>query len=452
MVPTGHPPQTAHSGQQITGAAASHSITQATTTQLPSSNPPLTHLVNSNTNDTASLSMTSSPSYTTQNSMCLLKTAVATVTHGSRSATANLLFDEGSQRSFITQDLANSLVLQPYQCEDINISSFGANCHLNRQIDVAMINLLTNDGQAVPLSVLVVPRIATPLQNTASISVTQLPHLQNLQLTHPLAAEQEFEISLLVGADHYWDIVGDHIVRGVAGGPTAVASKLGYLLSGPVQPTATQSTTANVLMVTTSQSEFDLERFWNLESVGVSPTDDNAEDDMLEQYLTSSVTRDDDGAYVARFPWKPDHPTLPTNLAVTEQRTRQLVKRLVKTPQLLQLYNQIITEQQARGFIERVEPSNDNSTVHYIPHHAVKKDSCTTPIRIVFDCSCRQAPSYPCLNDCLMVGLPPVNDLCAVLVRFRSHCLGVSTDIEKAFLHIRLHPDDKRFYSLPLAD
>ena len=109
-------------------------------------------------------------------------------------------------------------------------------------------------------------------------------------------------------------------------GPTAVESKLGYLLSGLVQPTASQSTTANVLMVTTSQSEFDLERFWNLKSAGVSPTDDNAEDDMLEQYLTSSVTHDDDGAYVARFPWKPDHPTLPTNLAVTERRTRQLVK------------------------------------------------------------------------------------------------------------------------------
>ena len=90
-------------------------------------------------------------------------------------------------------------------------------------------------------------------------------------------------------------------------------------------------------MVTTSQSEFDLELFWNLESVRVLPTDDNAEDNMLKCYLTSSVTQDDDGAYVARFPWKPDHPTLPTNFAVTEQRTRQLVKRVAKTPQLLQL-------------------------------------------------------------------------------------------------------------------
>lgn len=109
------------------------------------------------------------------------------------------------------------------------------------------------------------------------------------------------------------------------------------------------------------------------------------------------------------------------------------------------MYNQIITKQEARGFIERVEPQSDHSRAHYIPHHAVEKNSPTTPIRIVFDCSCRQSPNYPSLNDCLMVGLPPVNDLCAVLVRFRSHCFGISTDIEKAFLHIHLHQDDRNF-------
>ena len=335
--------------------------------------------------------MTSSPSHTTQNSVCLLKTVVATVTHGSRSATANLLFDEGSQRSFITQDLVNSLELQPYQCEDINISSFGANCHLSHQIDVAMINLLTNDGQAILLSVLVVPRIATPMQNTASISVThvQLPHLQNFQLTHPLAAEQEFEISLLVGADHYWDIVGDHTVRGVGGGPTAVASKLGYLLSGPVKLTNTLHTNTNTIMLTiTRQCEFNLERFWNLESVGVSESDLSTEEDMLQHNLSSCVTRDPDGAYVARFPWRLDPPSLPRNFTGAKHRTRQMLKRLAKTPNLLQIYSKIIDEQKARGFIERVEEIDVQSNIHYIPHHSLEKDSPTTPIRIVFDCSC----------------------------------------------------------------
>ena len=68
-----------------------------------------------------------------------------------------------------------------------------------------------------------------------------------------------------------------------------------------------------------------------------------------------------------------------------------------------------------------------------------------TPIRIVFDCSCRQGSNYPCLNDCLMIGFPCSNNLCAVLVRFRLHRFGISTDIEKAFLHICLQSEDRDF-------
>ena len=41
-----------------------------------------------------------------------------------------------------------------------------------------------------------------------------------------------FFITLLIGADHYWEIVEDHVIR--SNGPTAVGSKLGYLLSGPL--------------------------------------------------------------------------------------------------------------------------------------------------------------------------------------------------------------------------
>jgi len=40
-----------------------------------------------------------------------------------------------------------------------------------------------------------------------------------------------FGISLLIAADYYWMTVEDTVVRGP--GPTAVASKLGYILFQP---------------------------------------------------------------------------------------------------------------------------------------------------------------------------------------------------------------------------
>ena len=115
---------------------------------------------------------------------------------------ANLLFDEGSQRSFITQDLAKALALRPFCKEDITVSTFGAQRQLNHEVNVAKVSLLTLSGQAIPITVLVVPCIATPIQNTVTFNVTRLPHLQNLTLAHLLTTDKEFDIFLLVGADH----------------------------------------------------------------------------------------------------------------------------------------------------------------------------------------------------------------------------------------------------------
>ena len=393
--------------------------------------------------ESTSLSATAPPP---QHTVCLLKTAVATIRHGPNHTRANLLFDEGSQRSFITESLASTLALQPHHKEDITISSFGAQRQLNKQTNVAVVHLVTLTGQTIPLTVLIVPHIATPLQNTITFGVADLPHLQKLPLAHPISADKEFNISLLVGADHYWDIVEDVIVRG--NGPTAVESKVGYLLSGPAPITTGQflATTSSAMMLTLLPTEFNLERFWDLESVGVTPPHDHPENSVLNHYSTSCITRDDDGAYVARFPWKLDHPELPTNYTVAKQRTKQLVKRLFQAPELVKVYSRIIKEQESKGFIERVDDQpTSHTSVHYIPHHAVEKDSTTTPIRIVFDCSCRQSSRHPSLNDYLTIGTPCDNDLCALLVRFRSHCFGLSTDIEKAFLHVRLHPDDRDY-------
>ena len=81
-----------------------------------------------------------------------------------------------------------------------------------------------------------------------------------------------------------------------------------------------------------------------------------------------------------------------------------MARRLKQTPELLQTYSNIITEYESRGFIEKVQTTQHSDKAHYISHHPVKKESSTTPIRIVFDCSCRQYPDLPSLNDCLEVG------------------------------------------------
>ena len=122
-----------------------------------------------------------------------------------------------------------------------------------------------------------------------------------------------------------------------------------------------------------------------------------------------------------------------------------MIYRLAKTPLLLKVYGNIIQEQERKGFVERVDTSSTSQSVHYIPHHPVKKESTTTPIRIVYDCSCKQSASSPSLNDCLNPGPPFLNDLCSILLCFRQHKFAFSADIEKAFLHVHLDEVDRDF-------
>ena len=378
------------------------------------------------------------------NSVCLLKTAVAKVVSNSGSDTANILFDEGAQRSFISKRLANTLQLTPRRQEHVSLASFGADTSTPQHLDVTDVKIVSQTGEMIPLSVLVVSKIAAPFQCVTTSKLRELPYLRDLTLAHPIMkANSQFDISLLIGVDYYWKIVEDHIVRG--DGPTAVQSKLGYLLSGPLAIQSSSDTITNMhigIHDDLENTDQTLEKFWAIESSGTLPAVKGS-DPFMDTYL-KTISRDEDGSYVVKFPWKEDHAPLPSNYEVCKRRTRSLVRRLVSTPELMNTYDKIIKEQEKRGFVEKVSLTSQGPA-HYIPHHHVKKDSVTTPIRVVYDCSCQMSNNHPSLNDCLEVGPSLVNDLCSILLRFRVHKFGLTTDIEKAFLHVKLHEDDRDF-------
>ena len=100
------------------------------------------------------------------------------------------------------------------------------------------------DGDLVPISVLIVPKIATPIQNSCRIEMENMPHLEGLKLANPITDNNEFLLSILIGANYFWSFVQDHIIRG--NGPTAQQSRLAYLLSGPLLLSHTQLSTSNL--------------------------------------------------------------------------------------------------------------------------------------------------------------------------------------------------------------
>ena len=130
----------------------------------------------------------------------------------------------------------------------------------------------------------------------------------------------------------------------------------------------------------------DLEQLRNVESVGITPKEES-NNSFLETYITNNVERLSDGSYHAHFPWKDHHPPLPTNFSTCAHRTISLARKLALNTSLLTKYSEILADQEHRGFIERIQDPVSNASCHYIPHHAVRKDSPTTPVHIVYDCT-----------------------------------------------------------------
>ena len=125
------------------------------------------------------------------------------------------------QRSFITEQLAKCLSITPTKSQMANISAFGGDTN-SQKLGVARVSIRAKDGSYIPISALIVPKIAAPLQNLIPDPGERYPYLRGLPLANPVQGTDKFDISLLVGADFYWQIVQDRVIRG--SGPTAVES------------------------------------------------------------------------------------------------------------------------------------------------------------------------------------------------------------------------------------
>ena len=73
----------------------------------------------------------------------------------------------------------------------------------------------------------------------------------------------------------------------------------------------------------------------------------------------------------------------------------------------------------------------------------VKPEAESTKVRVVLDASARAYEGAPSLNDSLHTGPPLQNKLWNVFVRSRFYPVALSGDIQKAFLQVRIKPEDR---------
>ena len=250
----------------------------------------------------------------------------------------------------------------------------------------------------------------------------------------------------LIGCDHYWELVTGSVRRNERG-PTAIHTKLGWVLCGPtdtplVEHTSSCTVTTHSLRADsqptcteTTQLSEQLRAFWELESLGIVEEEKTLYDEF------AATIRFQDGRYTVPLPWKEFHEPLGNNYQLCEKRLRGLLKRLRHEPAMLMQYNSTIQDQLEKGVIEPA-PHEATGTTHCLPHHGVvQSDKTTTKLRVVYDASSKT--SGPSLNECLYKGPKFLQLILDLLIRFRAYKVAVIADVEKAFFMIAVDEQDR---------
>ena len=390
----------------------------------------------------------------------LATTALATgkIELGSGTLKTRAFFDPGSQRSFVSRDVVDELKLQPVGI--VNLVLSGINKTATRRpyeivaLDVKM-GTVTSIVHALILERVPVI-IRAPGLAVAASSLTS----RGILLADPQVRDVVDGVEVLIGADSYFDFVTGHeIIDNI----NLLQTPSGFMIAGPlIQP-------INQGPIKVHNNEFisyavscklgafhdpldlgqvdDLTgstRLWDLENLGIVDSEVSVDDHDATDRFTKSVHYDGQ-QYWVNLPFKEDRPCLPDNKGPAYQQLKGLLLRLQKEPALLTHYNQVIQQLKDLNFTEEVGPAPQGKETHHLPHHGVKKDSISTPLRVVFNASSKGKGREDSLNDCLLKGPNLTQKLLNSLLKFRGGRFGYTADISKAFLRVGLKEEDRDY-------
>ena len=97
------------------------------------------------------------------------------------------------------------------------------------------------------MSFLSVPLICEPLSNQPiALAANSWDRLAALQLTDYSQGDVPLDIDILVGSDQYWKLLTGEMIN-QRNGPTAVHTRLGWVLSGPVEGLSQPESSVNLV-------------------------------------------------------------------------------------------------------------------------------------------------------------------------------------------------------------
>ncbi len=390
----------------------------------------------------------------------VLMTAKAQVVWGDQTIETTLFFDQGSQRSFISNNLKQKLNLKGKSKEILNVYSFGTDSPQTIETDRVRFNVLLNDGSKQKIMANSVPRIA-PRQKLPNLSESDLKTIAKIpkkDLADSMVTKETSQPEILISSDFFWEFMIAQKPTRLPSGILLIPTKLGLMLSGANRSEKNRNLITNCCVfrvgcddhevsVSSDEPKFhsneklDIEKLWSLDHIGISDDPKQTEDDFALEQFNKTARVKSNGQPEVGWPWVTEKPDLPTNLAYG--RFKSQAKKFTDNPEMYEQYRKIMNDQLSLGMIEPA-PDEPQGPVHYLPHHCVSKpDSETTKYRVVFDGSAKQRQADNSLNDVLYRGPINLPQLVGLLMNFRMAKYAITADIEKAFLKLALREEDR---------
>ena len=203
----------------------------------------------------------------------------------------------------------------------------------------------------------VVDQICEPLtcQRVSRKDLESIEHLKGLRLADRFDKELK-DVDMLIGLDHFWNVVDRGEVIEGEEGPMAIKTKFGYVLGGKLSVasrvnsnlTITNSFLTGMGLKEENAISDALNRFWDVESLGIEKME------SVDEKINNSIEFNG-GRYEVNLPLKEDMPILGDNFKNAKNRVISLGRRLDKNEELKAAYKGIMDEQILEGVIERVE-------------------------------------------------------------------------------------------------
>ena len=367
----------------------------------------------------------------------------------------NILFDSGSDRSFITNAAVSKLEVNIIDVQNLAYGSFGNSTVTQSGLhNLYEVNLLTS----LSVRCLGVDTISSNIRKPV-LSDEVMRELGSLNLKYQNAGEG-IEIHMLIGLNNYWDIIQPEFIK-LQCGFVAQNSKLGYIVSGAClsefsnkenvvhNPPSVLCCISSSLPVTRDSAKKSVHDFWSLESIGIdAPVSAmmGSVRNALPAFFTKSINYADK-RYSVALPWRSDEAkyNLLSNFYSATVRFNSLKRRLSRDQSLSNQYHSVFVELRCLDIIREInlETQINKFPVFYLPHHPViRESSITTKVRPVFDASATGSNDIS-LNDCMNAGPNLLPLLTEVLLRFRRWRYAYTADITKAFLQVGIQESDQ---------